>query len=140
MTASQLPLINASLNGICAALLATAYYFIRHKQVNRHRNTMLAAVAVAVLFLISYTIYHYAAGATPFPGHGALRGLYFAVLLSHTVLAVSNVPLVIMTLRAGLGGRFNRHRKIARWTLPIWFYVSVTGVAIYLMLYQFDYS
>lgn len=140
MTASSFPLINASLNGLCAALLATAYFFIRRKQVNRHRNTMLAAIVVAVLFLLSYTSYHYTAGATPFPGQRPVRGLYFAVLLSHTVLAVSNVPLVIITLRAGLGGRFNRHRKIARWTLPIWFYVSVTGVAIYLMLYQFKYS
>lgn len=139
MTASSWPLINASLNGLCAALLATAYYFIRRKQVNRHRNTMLAAVGVAVLFLLSYTSYHYTAGATPFPGQGALRGFYFAVLLSHTILAVANVPLVIMTLRAGLGGRFSRHRRIARWTLPIWFYVSLTGVAIYIMLYQFDY-
>ncbi len=140
MTASSFPLINASLNGLCAALLATAYFFIRRKQVNRHRNTMLAAIVVAVLFLLSYTSYHYTAGATPFPGQGPVRGLYLAVLLSHTVLAVSNVPLVIMTLRAGLGGRLSRHRKIAHWTLPIWFYVSVTGVAIYLMLYQFEYS
>ncbi|MCH8023203.1 MAG: DUF420 domain-containing protein [Candidatus Marinimicrobia bacterium] len=140
MTVSSLPLLNASLNGLCAALLATAYYFIRHKQINRHRNTMLAAVAVSVVFLFSYITYHYIVGVTTFPGQGPVRGLYFAVLLTHTVLAVSNVPLVIITLRAGLGGRFRRHRKIARWTLPIWFYISVTGVLIYLMLYQFDYS
>ena len=101
---------------------------------------MLAAVGVAVLFLISYVTYHYTAGATHFPGQGPVRGLYFAVLISHTVLAVSNVPLVIMTLRAGLGGRIASHRKIARWALPIWFYISVTGVVIYLMLYQFEYS
>lgn len=137
---SALPAVNASLNATCALLLLTAYVFIRQRRVRAHRNTMLAAATVAAVFLTSYLIYHYHVGATPFPGSGPVRSLYFIILISHTVLAVANVPLVVTTLYRGLSKRYRSHRRIARWTLPIWLYISVTGVVIYLMLYQVDYA
>lgn len=140
MSVSSLPAINASLNATCAVLLVTAYLFIRRKQVIAHRNTMLAATTVAALFLVSYLIYHYQVGSIPFQGHGPLRIFYFTILISHTILAVAIVPLVVITLYRGLSKQVARHRKIARYTLPIWLYVSVTGVMIYWMLYRLDTS
>ncbi|MEE9162165.1 MAG: DUF420 domain-containing protein [Candidatus Neomarinimicrobiota bacterium] len=137
---SALPAVNASLNATCALLLLTAYVFIRQRRITAHRNTMLAAATVAALFLTSYLIYHSQVGATPFPGSGPVRWLYFSVLISHTLLAVANVPLVATTLYRGLSKRYRRHRRIARWTLPIWLYISLTGVVIYLMLYRMDYA
>lgn len=140
MSVSSLPAINASLNATCAVLLVTAYLFIRRKKVIAHRNTMLAATTVAALFLVSYLIYHYQVGSIPFQGHGPLRIFYFTILISHTILAVAIVPLVVITLYRGLSKQVARHRKIARYTLPIWLYVSVTGVMIYWMLYRLDTS
>ena len=137
---TSLPAINASLNATCAVLLLTAYGFIRRRRIKAHRNTMLAAAVVATLFLTSYVIYHLQVGATTFPGTGPVRTLYFAILIPHTLLAVANVPLVVITLYRGLSKRYVQHRKIARWTLPVWLYVSVTGVAIYVLLYRLDFA
>lgn len=140
MSISSLPALNASLNATCAVLLVTAYLFIRRKKVIAHRNTMLAATTVAALFLVSYLYYHYQVGSVPFQGHGPLRTFYFTILISHTILAVAIVPLAVITLYRGLSKQVARHRKIARFTLPIWLYVSVTGVMIYWMLYRMDAS
>ena len=137
---TSLPALNATLNATCALLLITAYGFIRQRRITAHRNTMLAAAVVATLFLISYVIYHLHVGATPFPGTGSARTLYFAILISHTTLAIANVPLVVTTLYRGLSKHYARHRKIARWTLPVWLYVSVTGVLIYVLLYRMDFA
>lgn len=130
------PAFNAVLNGVSALLLAAGYIFIRRKQVALHRAFMGAAFLTSTLFLISYLGYHYSAGTTRFAGQGWVRAVYFSILLSHTVLAVLIVPLVLTTLWRAVSGRFDRHRAIARWTLPIWIYVSVTGVVIYAMLYH----
>ena len=132
----QWPALNASLNALCALLLATGYFFIRRKQVAIHRFFMGAAFFTSSLFLISYLGYHYFVGATSFQGRGWIRPVYFSILLTHTVLAALTLPLAIVTLSRALRGQFDRHRRIARWTLPIWFYVSVTGVVIYAMLYH----
>jgi len=132
---SYLPSINAGLNSTCALLLAAGYLFIRNKQVRAHKLCMLSAFTVSVLFLISYLIYHYQVGSIPFKGQGWIRTVYFTVLISHTVLAVTIVPLVLITLRRALTGSFERHKRIARWTLPLWLYVSITGVMVYWMLY-----
>ena len=140
MSISSLPALNASLNATCAVLLVTAYLFIRRKKVIAHRNTMLAATTVAALFLVSYLYYHYQVCSVPFQGRGPLRTFYFTILISHTILAVAIVPLAAITLYRGLRKQVARHRKIARFTLPIWLYVSVTGVMIYWMLYRMDVS
>ena len=140
MPVSSLPALNASLNATCAVLLVTAYLFIRRKKVIAHRNTMLAATTVAALFLVSYLYYHYQVGSVAFQGRGPLRTFYFTILISHTILAVAIVPLAVITLYRGLSKQVARHRKIARFTLPIWLYVSVTGVMIYWMLYRMDAS
>lgn len=131
-----LPTLNAMLNATSGLLVLTGFFFIRRKQINAHRFCMVAAVCVSILFLISYVIYHYHHGATRFTGTGLARPVYFATLLSHTVLAVTIVPFVIVTLRRAMRGQFLRHRKIARWTFPMWVYVSVTGVIVYFMLYH----
>ena len=136
MTVHDLPLLNASLNATSAVLLTTGYVFIRRGQRERHRVCMLAALVMSVLFLTSYVVYHAQVGSVPFQGHGPVRVLYFAVLISHVVLAVVIVPLVVTTASRALTARFDRHRQIARWTLPLWLYVSVTGVVVYLMLYR----
>lgn len=136
MSISDLPALNASLNATSAILLTTGYVFIRRGHVRRHRAMMIAAFAVSTLFLISYTVYHAHAGSKPFPGHGGIRVVYFAILITHVVLAAAIVPLALVTLVRGLRARFDAHVRIARWTLPIWLYVSVTGVLVYLMLYQ----
>lgn len=131
-----LPAVNAALNGLCAVLLAVGFGFIRRRRVVAHRRTMKTAFAVSVLFLASYLTYHAHAGVHRYPGTGAVRALYLAILGTHTVLAVAVVPLVLRTLYLGTRSRFVEHRRIARWTLPIWFYVSVTGVVVYAMLYR----
>ena len=132
------PVINASLNGTSAVLIATGRVLIRRGRVAAHRALMIAAVVSSSTFLVCYLWYHAHAGvgSVRFQGQGVVRPIYFAILISHTLLAAVVVPLVIVTLVRGLRGRFDRHRAIARWTYPIWLYVSVTGVVIYVMLYQ----
>ena len=132
----RLPALNAALNATCAVLLAVGFLFIRRRRIPAHRRTMKAAFAVSVVFLASYLTYHQHAGVHRYPGSGPARTLYLSILATHTVLAVVVVPLVLRTLYLGNRRRFVEHRRIARWTLPIWFYVSVTGVAVYLMLYR----
>jgi len=132
-----LPALNATLNATSATLLALGYVLIRQKRITAHRACMLGAVAVSVVFLASYLYYHAHAGTTKFPAHGFIRPVYFAILISHTVLAMLvALWLAPVTLIRALRGQFDRHRTIARWTLPIWFYVSVTGVIVYFMLYH----
>jgi uncharacterized membrane protein YozB (DUF420 family) len=133
---SDLPALNATLNAIAAVLLMTGYAFIRRGYVLRHRTAMISACIVSVLFLTSYVIYHANIGSRPFTGQGPIRVVYFTILLTHVVLAAAVPPLAIITLSRGLRARFDRHVAIARWTLPIWMYVSVTGVIVYLMLYR----
>jgi uncharacterized membrane protein YozB (DUF420 family) len=130
------PVINATLNGTSAALLATGRILIGHGRVMAHRACMIAAVACSTAFLLSYLWYHAHVGSVRFQGQGMVRPVYFTILISHTLLAATVVPLVIITLARGLQARFDRHRAIARWTYPIWLYVSVTGVVIYIMLYH----
>jgi uncharacterized membrane protein YozB (DUF420 family) len=136
MTIAELPALNATLNATSAILLTIGWVLIRRGRWRQHRVFMIAAFCTSVLFLISYLTYHAHVGSKHFTGQGAIRAVYFAILLTHTVLAVVIVPLVLVTLSRGLASRFDRHRAIARWTLPIWMYVSVTGVVVYLMLYQ----
>lgn len=134
---SVLPHLNAALNASSFILLSSGYYFIRRGRVNAHRNCQLSALTASIIFLISYVIYHQHHGATRFTGQGMARPVYFTILTTHTVLAVVIVPFVIVTLRRALRGDFLRHKALARWTLPMWLYVSVTGVLVYLMLYHF---
>jgi uncharacterized membrane protein YozB (DUF420 family) len=136
VTISDLPLLNASLNATCFVLLTTGYVLIRRGRIAQHRAVMIAAFCTSVIFLVSYLTYHAQIGSKPFPGQGPVRYLYFTILLTHTILAAAIVPLVLITLSRGLKRRDDRHRAIARWTLPIWMYVSVTGVIVYLMLYR----
>jgi putative membrane protein len=131
-----LPHLNAALNTTSAVLLLAGFRFIRRGRIQSHRNCQVTAVTTSTLFLISYLTYHYYHGATRFAGQGIVRPLYFTILITHTTLAVVIVPLIIMTLYRAARGDFIRHRRIARWTLPLWLYVSVTGVVVYLMLYQ----
>jgi putative membrane protein len=133
---SDLPLVNASLNGVATVLLIVGYLCIRRRRITAHRTAMVAAFATSVLFLVSYLIYHAHAGSRPFPGQGPIRVVYFLILISHIVLAATIPPLAGITLWRAYRRRFDRHRKIARWTLPLWLYVSVTGIVVYLMLYQ----
>jgi uncharacterized membrane protein YozB (DUF420 family) len=136
MTFSDLPAVNASLNGLSAILLSLGYYFIRRKNQAAHQKCMLAAVVTSVLFLACYLTYHAKAGRTIFKDPHWFRPIYITLLLTHTVLAVTVIPLVIITLSRALKQRFELHKKIARWTWPIWMYVSVTGVIVYLLLYK----
>lgn len=136
MTVRDLPALNASLNAISFVLLCTGYYFIRRKEWRKHRVCMLAALAFSGLFLISYVIYHAQVGSVPFRGTGWIRTIYFAVLIPHVILAAGMVPPVLVTVSRALSAKYDRHRRIARWTLPIWMYVSITGVIVYLMLYK----
>jgi putative membrane protein len=133
---SILPTLNATLNAIAGALLLAGFIFIRNRHVHAHRACMLSAFAVSILFLISYLTYHYEVGDVRFQGTGWIRPVYFAMLISHIILAVAIVPLAIVTLRRGLAARFDAHRRIARWTWPLWMYVSVTGVLVYVMVYH----
>ena len=133
---SSLPLVNALLNSLATMLLVCGYVAIRRGKIQVHRALMLSAFGTSVLFLVSYLIYHAQVGSRPFPGHGPIRTVYFAILISHIVLAAVIPPLAAVTLWQALHGRFDRHVRIARWTLPLWLYVSVTGIIVYLMLYQ----
>jgi len=130
------PAINATLNAVTAALLITGWTLARRRRVSAHRAVMIAAVCCAALFLTSYLWYHYHAGSRRFPGSGAWRTIYLSILASHTVLAAAIVPMVLVTLWRGLKRRDEAHRALARWTAPIWLYVSVTGVVVYWMLYR----
>src|SRR5260221_8987254 len=136
MDYSIFPKINASLNGASAVLLYTGHSLLRRGRIAAHRAFMIAAVCTSSVFLVSYLYYHAHVGSVRFRGQGWTRPLYFSILTSHTVLAITIVPLVIVTLSRALRERFDRHRAIARWTYPLWLYVSVTGVVIYFMLYH----
>jgi putative membrane protein len=131
-----LPLLNACLNATSAALLTAGWFFIRRKRVTAHKTCMVSALAVSSLFLVSYVTYHSLAGSRPFAGTGWIRLVYFPMLVTHIVLAAAIVPLALTTVYRALQGSFARHVRIARWTLPIWLYVSVTGVLVYWMLYR----
>ena len=130
------PVINATLNGTSAVLLLVGHNFIKRGRMAAHRAVMISAVVTSSLFLISDLYYHYHVGSVRFPGQGWWRPVYFSILISHTLLAISIVPLVIITLIRAWRERFDRHAAIARWTYPLWLYVSVTGVVIYFMLYH----
>jgi uncharacterized membrane protein YozB (DUF420 family) len=133
---TDLPTLNAALNATSTVLLVIAWLLIRARRIDAHRRVMLAAFGTSALFLISYVTYHAQIGSRPFPGTGAIRGIYFAILIPHVILAAAVLPLAIVTLRRGLRRDDRRHRRIARITLPVWLFVSVTGVIVYLMLYQ----
>jgi putative membrane protein len=133
---ADLPALNAVLNATSAILLSAGYRFIRRRQITAHKRCMLTACATSALFLMSYLTYHYYVGSMPFHGQGWVRPLYFTILISHTTLAATIVPLAIMTLFRAWKADFRKHACLARWTWPIWMYVSVTGVIIYVMLYQ----
>jgi uncharacterized membrane protein YozB (DUF420 family) len=133
---TTLPAVNALLNATSAVLIAIGITLVRRGHPHAHKRVMLAAVVTSALFLISYLTYHAHVGNVRFTGQGWPRPVYFAILISHTILAAAVVPLVIVTLARALRGGFDRHRKAARWTYPVWIYVSVTGVVIYLMLYH----
>lgn len=135
----QLPTVNATLNGIAFFLLLIGFALIRSRRVEAHRVVMLAAFACSVLFLVSYLVYHAQVGSVRFPGTGLARTVYLGILLTHTVLAAAVPVLALITLFRALRRRFDRHRAIARWTLPIWLYVSATGVVIYWMLYRMSW-
>jgi uncharacterized membrane protein YozB (DUF420 family) len=136
MTVHALPAVNATLNGISAVLLVIAYVLIINRRIEAHRRVMLAAFTTSSLFLICYVVYHAQVGSVPFTRHGFVRPLYFGILITHVTLAAAVLPLAVITLSRALKARFDRHRAIARWTLPIWLYVSVTGVLVYVLLYQ----
>lgn len=133
---SIFPPIDATLNGTTAILLAIGHSFIKRGAVAKHRATMIAAFVVSSVFLACYLYYHFHVGSVRFQGTGWVRPLYFSILISHTVLAAVVVPMILITLTLGLTNKFDRHRRLARWTYPIWMYVSVTGVIVYLMLYK----
>jgi len=133
---AALPTLNALLNGASAVLLTTGWLAIRRRRIALHRACMLGAFCVSALFLVSYVVYHALAGSRPFTGQGWIRPVYFAVLISHVVLAAAMVPFVLTTLYRALGADFPRHVRLARATLPVWIYVSVTGVVVYVMLYR----
>ena len=135
ISTAHLPTLNAALNSLSAALLVIGFLYIRFNNRQAHKSCMLAALACSTLFLVSYLVYHYQVGSVSFKGQGWIRPLYFAILLSHTILAAVVVPLALITVTRGLRGRFDAHRRIARWTFPVWLYVSVTGVVVYWMLY-----
>ncbi len=136
MAFTVLPTVNAVLNATAAVLLAAGYRMIRRGRRQAHRRLMLAAFAVSALFLVSYLVYHYQVGSVRFRGTGPIRTVYFTLLISHTILAAAVPPLAVVTLWRALKGRLEAHRRIARWALPIWLYVSASGVAVYWMLYR----
>jgi putative membrane protein len=136
MTVSDLPAVNAGLNSLSTILLVAGYGNIRRHNIPAHRLCMLLAFATSTLFLISYLTYHYHVGSVPFTGQGWIRPVYFTILITHVTLAATILPLALVTLYRAWRERFDRHRRIARWTLPIWLYVSVTGVVVYVMLYR----
>jgi uncharacterized membrane protein YozB (DUF420 family) len=134
---TDLPALNATLNAVAAVLLVTGYVLIRRGRRAAHKRAMLGALSTSALFLVSYVIYHLNAGSVPYQGQGLSRVVYFFILVTHVILAAAVLPLALVTAARGLGADFVRHVRIARWTFPIWLYVSVTGVVIYLMLYRF---
>ena len=136
MTVRDLPALNAILNGASAVLLVYGWTLIRRRRIEAHRRTMLAAFCVSVAFLVSYLVYHAQVGSVPFQKSGPIRTLYFSVLITHTILAAAVPVLAVLALWRGLRGDFVRHRRVARWALPVWLYVSVTGVIVYWMLYR----
>lgn len=136
ISVSQLPAVNAALNSLSAILLVGGYLFIKSRNIKAHKACMLSAFASSMLFLASYLVYHYQVGSVPFKGQGGIRLVYFTILLTHTILATTVVPLALVTLFRAFKERFDAHRRIARWTFPIWLYVSVTGVIVYWMLYR----
>jgi len=136
VSVTDLPALNASLNALATIFLLAGYVSVRKKRVAAHRLCMIAALATSVLFLTSYVIYHANVGSRPFTGTGPIRVVYFAILISHVVLAIAIVPMVLITVSRALAGRFDPHRRIARITWPLWMYVSVTGVIVYVMLYR----
>jgi uncharacterized membrane protein YozB (DUF420 family) len=136
MQITDLPALNATLNATSALCLTLGYIFIRRRDRVNHKRAMLTALGTSALFLVSYVIYHANVGSKPFPGQGPIRAVYLTILLTHIVLAAVIVPMALITANRGLKARFERHVALARWTLPVWMYVSVTGVVIYLMLYK----
>ena len=134
--ARDLPALNAVLNATAAGLLICGYALIRRRRIKVHKRVMLAAFTVSVAFLVSYLVYHYQVGSVRFQKTGLIRAVYLSILLTHTVLAALVPPLAVLTLRNAFRERFDRHRRLARWTLPVWLYVSLTGVIIYWMLYR----
>jgi putative membrane protein len=136
ITLHDLPAVNAALNALSGILLMVGYTLIRARRIQQHRKFMIAAFVASSLFLVSYVIYHAQVGSVRFTRHGFVRPLYFSILISHVTLAAFVLPMAILTLTRGLNGRYARHRAIARWTYPIWMYVSVTGVLVYVLLYQ----
>lgn len=136
MSISDLPALNATLNAAAAVLLTIGWILIKSGRIAAHRRCMIFACVTSALFLASYVTYHAQAGSKPFPGTGHMRTVYFSILIPHVILAAAVVPLAVVTLFRGLRRQDARHRRIAKWTLPIWLFVSVTGVMVYLMLYQ----
>lgn len=136
MTVHDLPAVNATLNALSGILLIIGYALIRTRRIAQHRAVMIAAFVTSSLFLVCYVVYHAQVGSVRFTRQGLVRPLYFTILITHVTLAAAVPPLAIVTLSRGLKGRYDRHRRIARWTLPIWLYVSVTGVLVYVLLYQ----
>ena len=136
MTVHDLPAVNASLNALSGILLLAGYVLIRTRRVRQHRTCMIAAFVASSLFLICYVVYHAQVGSVRFPRQGFVRPLYFTILITHVTLAATVVPLALVTLSRGLKARYPQHRRIARWTFPVWMYVSVTGVLVYVLLYQ----
>ena len=136
MSIHDLPAVNASLNAMSGVLLVIGYALMRARRIEQHRRCMIAAFAASSLFLICYVVYHAQVGSVRFTRQGFVRPLYFGILITHVTLAVVMLPLAIVTLSRGLKGRYPQHRRIARWTFPIWMYVSVTGVLVYVLLYE----
>ena len=136
MTVTDLPALNATLNATSFVILITGWLMIRRGHRQAHKRCMMAALAVSAMFLTSYVIYHLNVGSVPFTGTGWIRTVYFAVLIPHVILAAAIVPMILVTVSRALSNRFDKHKQIAKWTLPLWLYVSITGVIVYLMLYQ----
>jgi putative membrane protein len=136
LTVHDLPAVNATLNAISGVLLVIGYFLIRARRIELHRRFMIAAFVASSLFLVCYVVYHAQVGSVRFTRQGFVRPLYFTILITHVSLAATVLPLAILTLSRGLQAKYTRHRAIARWTLPIWLYVSVTGVLVYVLLYQ----
>jgi uncharacterized membrane protein YozB (DUF420 family) len=137
MSLQDLPALNATLNAVATVLLTAGWILIRQKKRDAHRRCMLSAFAVSTAFLTSYLIYHFNVGSVPFQKPGAIRVVYLTILFTHIVLAAAIVPMILLSLSRALRAKYDKHRKIARWTMPLWLYVSVTGVVIYVMLYRF---
>jgi uncharacterized membrane protein YozB (DUF420 family) len=136
VTVHDLPAVNATLNAISGLLLVIGYILMKARRIEQHRKVMILAFSTSTLFLICYVVYHVQVGSVPFPRQGFVRPLYFTILITHVTLAATVPPLAIITLSRGLARRYDKHRRVARWTFPIWLYVSVTGVLVYVLLYQ----